>query len=132
MTTAMQPEERTVAELIGDLAQETGTLVRQEVRLATTEMTDKAKFAARQAAMMAGGGLLGVLALLTLLAALVLGIGELVALWAAALIVGIVLAVTAVALAVVGLEEIKKLDVTPQQTVRELKETKTWIQQQAR
>jgi hypothetical protein len=132
MTTAMHPEERTVAELVGDLAQETGTLVRQEVRLATTEMTDKAKFAARQAAVMAGGGLLGVLALLTLLAALVLGIGEFVALWAAALIVGIVLAITAVAVAVVGLEEIKKLDVKPRQTVRELKETKTWVQQQVR
>jgi len=132
MTTAMQPEERTVAELIGDLAQETGTLVRQEVRLATTEMTDKAKFAARQAAVMASGGLLGVLALLTLLAALVLGIGEFVALWAAALTVGVVLAITAVALAVIGLEEMKKLDVKPRQTVRELKETKTWVQQQVR
>lgn len=132
MTTAIEPEERSVAELLGDLADETGTLVRQEVRLATTEMTDKAKFAAKQAAVMAGGGLLGVLALLTLLAALVLGIGQFVALWASALIVGIVLAIVAVALSVVGLEGIKKLDPTPKQTIRELKETKTWVQRQVR
>jgi cytochrome c biogenesis protein CcdA len=130
MTTAMQPEERTVAELLGDLAQETGTLVRQEVRLATTEMTDKAKFAAKQGALMASGAMVGVLALLTLLAALVLGIGEFIALWASALIVGIGLAIVAVALSVVGLQEIKRLDVKPKQTVRELQETKTWVQRQ--
>ena len=130
MTTAMQPEERTVAELIGDLAQETGTLVRQEVRLATTEMTDKAKFAAKQGAMMAAGGALGVIALLTLLAALVLGIGEFIALWASALIVGIGIAVVAIGLAVAGLQELKRLDVKPKETVRELKETRTWVQRQ--
>lgn len=126
------PEERTLTELVGDLAEETGTLVRQEVRLATTEMTDKARFAAKQAAVMAGGGLLGVLALLTLLAALVLGIGQLIALWASALVIGIVLAITAVAVSVIGLEEIKKLDMKPKETVRELKETRTWVQQQVR
>lgn len=129
-TMSRPPEERTIAELVGDLAQETGTLVRQEVRLATTEMTDKARFAAKQAAVMAGGGVLAVLALLTLLAALVLGIGEFIALWASALIVGIVLAIAALAMSMVGLQEIKKLDVKPKQTVRELKETKSWVQQQ--
>lgn len=124
--------ERPVSELFRDLARETGTLVRQEVKLATTEMSDKAAFAGKQAAVMAGGALLGVVALLTLVAALVLGIGAAIPLWGAALIVGAVLAIIAGALAAVGAVALKHFDFKPRQTAHSIQEMTAWAQAQTR
>src|SRR5690349_1911037 len=72
--------DRSITELLGDLADDVGRLVRQEVKLASTEMTRKAEFAARQAIYVAVGLLLGVVALLCLIAALVLGLATTMAL----------------------------------------------------
>jgi len=50
-----QNSERSLAELLRDLAQQTTTLVRDEVRLAQNEMTQKAAQAGKDAGMVAGG-----------------------------------------------------------------------------
>ena len=50
--------EATVGQLFGALASDTGSLVRQEVQLAATEMTEKAKAAARSAGFIVAGGAL--------------------------------------------------------------------------
>lgn len=132
MTTSLEPrpEHRSVADLFGDLARETSTLVRQEVKLATTEMGDKAKLAGTQIAVMAGGVLLGLLSFVILVWALIFGIAEAVPLWASALIVGGALAITAGILAGVGVSKLKELDPKPRQAAFELEETKTWVQRQ--
>src|SRR5256885_314769 len=49
----VRKDERSLGELFGDLARDMGVLVRQEVSLATTEMTHKATGAARHAAFVA-------------------------------------------------------------------------------
>ncbi len=123
-------KEPSVKELFGDLARETGTLVRQEVRLAQIEMTDKATFAGKQAAFIAAGGALGIVGMLSLVAALILGLGTLIPLWVSALIVGIVFVIAAVVLAEVGVQRLKNLDPRPRQTISELKETSSWAQRQ--
>ncbi|HEY1960517.1 MAG TPA: phage holin family protein [Polyangiaceae bacterium] len=126
MTPTLQ--ERSVADLIGDLARETGTLVRQEMKLATTEMSDKARIAGRQAAVMAGAAVCSAVSLLTLVAALVLGIGTAIPLWASALIVGIGLAVIGGLLGITGVATLKELDPKPRQSIREIEETTSWVQ----
>src|SRR5690349_1268195 len=88
-------QECSVGELLGDLTNETTTLIRQEFRLATTELTHKASVAARQLAMIATGLLLGTLALLLLLQSLVVGLAAYMPLWVSALIVGLVVAAAA-------------------------------------
>jgi len=50
-------DDRSLGELFGDLARDMGVLVRQEVGLATTEMTHKATRMARNVAVVAVGGL---------------------------------------------------------------------------
>ena len=127
----VREEARTVADLFGDLAHETSTLVRQEVKLATTEVTGKAKYAGTQAAVMAASAVVGAVSFLTFVAALVLGIGELLPLWASALIVGFGLALVAGGLAFAGFTAIKHLDPKPRQTVLELEETTSWMKRQA-
>jgi len=52
-----QKDERSLGELFGDLARDMGVLVRQEINLATTEMTHKATSVGRELAVLAVGGL---------------------------------------------------------------------------
>lgn len=122
--------EPSVKDLFGDLARETGTLVRQEVRLAQIEMTEKATFAGKQAAFIAAGGAVGIVGMLSLVAALILGLGTLIPLWSSALLVGVVFVIAAVALAEIGVQRLKKFDPKPRQTIFELKETSSWAQRQ--
>lgn len=123
-------EERSVKDLFGDLARETSTLVRQEVKLAQIEMTEKATFVGKNAAFIAAGGAIAIVGMLSLVAALILGLGTLIPLWTSALLVGVVFIAAAVGLAEVGVQRLKKIDVRPHQTVYELKETSSWAQRQ--
>ncbi len=49
-------DERTLGELFSELAQETTTLVREEVNLAKAEMGEKASRAGKHAGFLAAGG----------------------------------------------------------------------------
>lgn len=123
---------RPIGELFRELATETSTLVRQEVKLATTELTEKATYAGKQAGYVAVGSLLGALSLLALMAALILGLGNVMPLWESALLVGAVVAVVAYVVIHHGISALKKLDPAPAQTVLSLKENKKWVQEQVR
>lgn len=125
-------DERSIGELFRELADETGTLIRQEVKLATTEMTKKATHAALQVALLGVAAVLGAVSMLTLLGALVLVLGTMFALWKAALLVGVVAAIVAIAIAMKGLMALRRLDPVPRQTLESIREDKSWIQQQVR
>jgi hypothetical protein len=124
-------EERSLGELFGDLARETGTLVRQEVQLAKTEATQTASRVGRDLGFLAVGGLVTYAGLLGLLAAATLG---LVAAgldpWLAALLVGAVVTVVGYLLVRRGLNALKHEDLAPRQTVETLKEDAQWAKQQ--
>ena len=125
-------QERSVGELLSELATETTARVRAEVKLATTEMTQKATDAGKQAAVVAAGSLLAAVSLLMLLSALVLGLGTLIPMWASALLVGAVVGVVAVIVIQVGVAALKRVDPTPQQTIKSLQENRQWVQEQIR
>jgi len=93
-------------------------------------MTEKATFVGKNAAFIAAGGAIGIVGMLSLVAALILGLGTLIPLWTSALLVGVVFIAAAVGLAEVGVQRLKKIDVRPHQTVYELKETSSWAQRQ--
>jgi hypothetical protein len=118
--------ERPLGELFSELAHETGTLVRKEVELAKTEMTGKAKLAAKDAAIVAAGGAVGLAGALTLLAAVVLALGTLIPLWVSALLVGIAVTALGAITAARGLRAFKRIDPAPQQTIRTLQEDRQW------
>jgi biopolymer transport protein ExbB/TolQ len=52
--------------------------------------------------------------------------------WLAALIVGVVVAIVAGILAMVGYQRIKQVNLKPEQTVDSVKEDVEWVKQQAR
>jgi Putative Actinobacterial Holin-X, holin superfamily III len=120
-------DERSLGDLFAELSRETGVLVRKEVELATTEMTDKARVAGTHVGTVAAGGALAHAGLLVLLAAFVIGLAQLgVTPWLSALIVALVTMGVGYALVNKGLSNLKRTSVTPRQTVETLKETAKW------
>jgi cytochrome c biogenesis protein CcdA len=129
-TASATNHERSIGELFGELATETSTLVRQEVKLAGTELSEKAAEVAKKSAIVGIGALLGMVSLLVLAAALVLGLGRVVPLWASALIVGGALAVVAFLVASAGLRALKNTQLRPVETLASMQENKRWMTKQ--
>jgi|SRR5215207_2987639 len=130
----MQPETRTaepsVGQLFADLSHQMTTLVRQEVRLASTELSQKASRVGREVAILAVGGLVAYAGFLALVATAVLLLGQVVPWWLAALIVGLVVAGIGYFLVQRAIGALQRTDLAPRQTVETLKEDITWAKEQ--
>lgn len=126
-------DERSLGELFGDLAKETSMLVRQEVQLAKTEMTEKVSAVGKDAGMIAVGGFVAYAGLLAFIATLIIALGQLgVPWWLASLIVGVVVAAVGYFLIQKGINAIKQTNMAPQQTIQTLKEDRQWASEQMR
>jgi hypothetical protein len=128
----VEKPQPSLGELFTELARDTSTLVRQEVQLAKTEMTAKAKTAGKDFGIVAAGGILAHAGMLAVLAAAVLALARIIDLWAAALIVGVVAMVVGYVLVQRGMAMLKRLDPVPRETVRSLESHKEWVKEQAR
>lgn len=125
---APSASERSLGDLFGDLTRDMSRLVRQEVRLARAEMTEKATRIGKDAAMVAAGGLCAFFGVMALVAALILGLAAAgLAPWISALVVGIVICVIGGLLAWQGIAALKRVNPVPEQTIETLKEDQTWI-----
>lgn len=124
-------DDRSLGELFSDLTRDMSTLVRQEVALAKTEMTEKASFIGKNAAMLAIGGALLYAAVLALVATCIIALANALPWWLAALIVAAIVAIIGGVVAWMGIENLKKAQIVPTKTVDTIKEDATWIKQQA-
>jgi uncharacterized membrane protein YqjE len=107
-----------VSELVRQLSEQTSTLIRQELRLATAELQEKGKHAGLGAGIFGGAGLIALYGVGALIAAAVIGLATLVAPWLAALIVGVVLLTVAGVAALLGKKQVEQATPpTPEQTV---------------
>jgi fatty acid desaturase len=126
-------DERSIGELFGDLARETSMLVRQEVQLATTEMTQKATAVGKDIGFLAVGGAIAYAGLLALIATLIIILATIgLPWWLAALIVGVIVAGVGYALVQKGLTALKHESLAPQQTIQTLNEDRQWAKEQMR
>ncbi len=123
-------EEQSLGTLFSELASETSLLVRQEVALAKTELTQKATTVGKNVGFLAVGGLVGYAAMLAFLAAAIIGLSSFIPAWAAALVVGVVVAIVAVVLIMSGLSALKKTTLAPTETVESIKEDAQWLKNQ--
>ena len=123
-------EERSLGDLFSELASETSTLVRQEVALAQTELTQKATKVGKNVGFLVVGGAVGYAALLAIIAAVIIGLANFIPAWASALIVGAVVGIVAYLLISSALNALKKTDLTPRETVETLKEDAQWLKNQ--
>ena len=124
------PRERGIGELVKDLAGQTSTLVRQEIKLAQAEVTEKGKVAGRGAGLLAGAGVAALLMLGTLTAVLVVALDSALPLWLAALIVTLLWGIVAAVLAQTGRKALQAATPPAPQTVETLKEDIQWAKTQ--
>jgi membrane protein len=125
-------DERSASELLRDLSQQTGDLVRQEMELAKAELREKGKVAGMGAGMFGGAGLVGLYAVGALIAAAILGLATAVDAWLAALIVAVVLGAVAGILALSGKKKVEQASPpVPEQAIESSKEDVEWTKQRA-
>ena len=124
---ATTADNRSLGELMSELSRETGTLVRKEIELATTEMSARLREAGVQAATAAAGGALLHAGLLVVLAALVAVLIQLgLQAWLAALIVAALTMGVGYVLMNRGIAGLKRTELAPRQTIETLKENARW------
>ena len=101
-----QAGEKPLGELVQDLSRQTSTLIRQEMRLAQAELSEKGRHASRGAGMFGGAGAIALYGVGALVAAAILGLATVLEPWIAAAAVGIVLLMAAGVLALTGKREL--------------------------
>lgn len=123
--------DKSLGELFAELSQDTATLIRKEVELARVEMTTRAGRMGRHVAYIAVGGAVAYAGLLAIVAALVI-ILQMIGLvwWAAAAIVGIVVALIGYLFVQRGLSALQRESLTPTETIQTLKEDAAWAKGQ--
>jgi hypothetical protein len=123
--------EQPMGELFKQLSNDLSTLVRQELKLAQAEMTEKGKQAGIGIGMFGGAGIVGLLALGTLTACLVAALATGMEVWLAALIVTVVYGALAGGLALIGKNRVTEATPpVPEQTVETVKEDVQWAKTQ--
>jgi len=124
-------DERSLGELFSELSRETAALVRQEVALAKSELSEKVSRLGRSAGLVGVGGVLGHAGLLTLIAAIVIILANAgLPLWASALIVAVLLLIVSYVLTQQGLTGLKREPLKPAETIDTLKENAQWAKGQ--
>ncbi len=123
-------EERSVGELFSDLSRDVSRLLRQEITLAKTELTQKASQVGKDAGFLAVGGVLAYTGLLAIVAAVILALALVLPGWLAAFIVGVVIIGIGGFLALRGLDHLKHTELAPRQTVETIQEDAKWAKGQ--
>lgn len=126
----MQPD-RSLGELFGDLAREMSTLLRKEVQLAKTEMTETASAVGKDVAFIAVGGFIAYAGFLALIATLIIVLGSVgLPWWLASLIVTVLVLAIGGILVMQGINKLKQTRMMPEQTIQTLKEDQQFIKEQ--
>lgn len=110
-----------IAELLGDLSQQTSRLVRDEMRLAQKEFARSAKHAGVGAGLFGTAGLLAFSAFAVVIVAAVAALSLVLPLWAAALIVAAVLLAAAGVAALIGRAQTKRVPPPVAESVESVK-----------
>jgi hypothetical protein len=129
-TEVVRKEERSIGELFSELANETSTLIRQEVALAQAEITQKAMSAGKNVGYLAAGGFVGYAGLLAIIAGVIMGLSYFIPAWLAAIIVGAIIGVVSYVLVTSALTALRNMDVKPTETVESIKEDARWLKNQ--
>jgi hypothetical protein len=120
--------DRSIGELFADLSQQTSELIRQEMRLAKAELSDKLSDIGKHAMMIGAALVLGLTAVGAVAAAITLLLVEVgVEPWLAAVITAAALGVTAYVLAQSAISALRKKSITPVETIDSIKETTQWL-----
>lgn len=117
---------RSIPEVLQDIVGNIQEIVRSEFRLAKAELKEEASRASKPVATFGIGVVFGFYGIGFLLLSLVYWLTTLMAVWLAALLVGAALAVVAIALMSSSGQKLKRVNPTPDKTIRSLEENVLW------
>ncbi|MFG1922167.1 phage holin family protein [Cryptosporangium sp. NPDC048952] len=120
--------DTSIGDLVRNVADDLTTLVRQEIALAKAETKDEVTKAGKAGGAFGGAGVAGWLALLFISLAIMYGLGAVIPVGWAALIVGVLWAIGAAALAAYGRNKVREVNPVPKRTVETVKEDVRWVQ----
>jgi hypothetical protein len=132
MTEQQRSDDRSLGELFAELTRDATTLVRQEVELAKTELTQKATEVGKDVGIMGAGGAVAYAGFLAIIAGVIAGLDILLPLWLSAILVGIAVIAVGAVLLQRGREGLKRADLVPRETIATLKEDSEWAKDQTR
>jgi uncharacterized membrane protein YqjE len=132
-TARVDKRDEPVGDLLKQVSAEASTLMRQELKLATAEMTGKAKQAGVGAGMVGGAGYTLHLASFGLMLCLIFALATAMAAWLAALVVTVVFVVIAGVLALTGKKRIQQAGPpVPEEAIESVKQTIETVKEEAR
>ncbi|GLW96829.1 phage holin family protein [Microtetraspora sp. NBRC 16547] len=114
-------ETRSTGELVRQMSEQVSRLVRDELRLARIELTEKGRRAGLGAGLVGGAGAIALLGGGALTAAAILALALVLPGWAAALIIGGALLFLAMVLGVVGKQQVTAAAPTARRTMQSVK-----------
>jgi putative superfamily III holin-X len=115
-------EDRSAAELVKQLAEQTTTLARQEIRLAQLELQEKGRRAGIGAGAFGAAGIIALYAVGAVIAGSIILLATALAAWLAAIVIGAALALIAGAVALFGKRQIDEATPpAPQQAIASVK-----------
>lgn len=127
--TDMSEQRESFGELLGQLANNSAALVRDEIALAKQELSEKVSSFRSGVITTAVGGVVALLGVLALIAAAIIGLAHYMDAGLAALIVGVVLALIGGMIAFSGIGRLKRTSLKPEKTIETLEEDKEWLKE---
>jgi uncharacterized membrane protein YqjE len=122
-------EERTVSQVLQEILLNLQEMVRSEVRLAKVEIREELKQAAVAGAWIAAGAVGVVTAWIFLMWALAYALATAMSMWTATLLVGVVMAVAGALLMIGGIRRARRIQPSPERTLKSVKENLEWMKQ---
>ena len=119
--------ERSLPELVSDVAKDMSTLVRKELELAKIETKEEISRGAKAGGMLGAAGGAAYFALLLLSFGIVFLLDLVMPLWAAFVLVAVVYGIAAAVLFVQGRDRMKQVSPVPDETVESVKEDVRWL-----
>ena len=123
---------RSIADVLQDILTNVQTIIRSEVRLAKTEITEEATKAGRAAGMLAGGAVAALFTVWLFLLTVVLALATVIPMWSAALLVFVIMAAVTTVLLNAGKKRMKTVHAKPEKTIETVKENVQWAKSQAK
>jgi Flp pilus assembly protein TadB len=118
--------------VLQDIIRDVQEIVRSEMRLAKTELREEAAKAKTAAGLLAAAAVTALFAVFFVLLTVVDALALVMPRWAAALIVGVGLAVIATVMVMAGLTRLKQIQATPARAMDSMKENVEWVKQQTK
>jgi hypothetical protein len=122
--TELRPQP--ISEVVKDIMHDISRILRAEIRLARTELAEKAKTGARAGAMLGAAAVTGLLAGVCFVATCIAALALVMPLWLACLIMAILLSFTAAGAFAMGRGRLRSVDPVPQQTLKTIKDDVEW------